>query len=156
MSWETGSGRIQELIDAGELGQVPPDSELARRMLADAGRHLATAATAQSTGDLSGAYQLAYDALRKSAASLLEAQGIRPTSRGGHIAVQDAVIAQFGTSIRALRSFNRLRRARNSFECPSAETPGPSEDDVKDAIRVAREVNDAANKALESEVLSPW
>jgi HEPN domain-containing protein len=156
MSWETGSGRIQELISAGELGQVPPDTRLARRMLADAGRHLATAAVAQSTGDLPGAYQLAYDALRKSAASLLEAQGLRATSRGGHIAVQDAVIAQFGSSIRALRSFSRLRRARNSFEYPSAETPGPSEDDVKDAIRVAAEVNDAIGKVLGSGILSPW
>ena len=156
MSWETGSERIQELIDAGELGQVAPDDELARRMLADARRHLATAAAAQSTGDLSGAYQLAYDALRKSAASLLEAQGIRPTSRGGHVAVQDAVIAQFGSSIRALRSFSRLRRARNSFEYPSTETPGPSGDDVKDVLRVAHEVNDAVDKILESGVLSPW
>jgi hypothetical protein len=48
---------------------------------------------AESTGDLPGAYQLAYDALRKSAASLLEVQGLRATSRGGHIAIQDAVIA---------------------------------------------------------------
>jgi HEPN domain-containing protein len=156
MSWGTGSERIQELINAGELGQVPPDTGLARRMLADAGRHLATAATAQSTGDLSGAYQLSYDALRKSAASLLEAQGLRATSRGGHIAVQDAVTAQFRSSIRALRSFSRLRRARNSFEYPSTETPGPSDDDVKDAIRVAREVNDAVDKILESGILSPW
>jgi HEPN domain-containing protein len=156
MSWETGSERIQELISAGELGQVPPDTRLARRMLADAGRHLATAAAAQSTGDLPGAYQLAYDALRKSAASLLEAQGLRATSRGGHIAVQDAVISQFGSSIRALRSFSRLRRARNSFEYPSTETPGPSEDDVKDAIRVAAEVNDAVGEVLESGILSPW
>ena len=46
-------------------------------MLEDAGRHLATASAAQVAGDLSGAYQLAYDALRKSAASLLEAQGLR-------------------------------------------------------------------------------
>ena len=156
MSWETGSERVQELIDGGELGQVPPDDELARRMLADARRHLATAAAAQSTEDLSGAYQLAYDSLRKSAASLLEAQGLRSTSRGGHIAVPDAVIAQFGSSIRALRSFSRLRRARNTFEYPSTQTPGPSEDDVKDAIRVAREVNDAADKILESGILSPW
>ena len=156
MSWETGSTRIQELIDGGELGQVPPDRELARRMLGDARRHLVTAAGAQSTRDLPGAYLLAYDALRKSAASLLEAQGLRPTSRGGHIAVQDAVIAQFGSSIRALRSFSRLRRARNSFEYPSTETPGPSEDDVEDAIRVAREVNDAASQVLESGVLSTW
>ena len=156
MSWETGNERIRDLIAGGELGQVSPDIELARRMLADAGRHLATAAAAESTGDLPGAYQLAYDALRKSAASLLEAQGLRATSRGGHIAVQDAVIAQFGSSIRALRSFSRLRRARNSFEYPSAETPGPSGDDVNDAIRIAREVHDAAGKILESDIISPW
>jgi hypothetical protein len=156
MSWETGSERIRELLNAEELGQVAPDTGLARRMLTDAGRHLATATAAESTGDLPGAYQLAYDALRKSAASLLEAQGLRATSRGGHIAVQDAVTAQFGSTIRALRSFSRLRRARNSFECPSTETPGPSVDDANDAIRVAREVNDAAGKILESGILSPW
>lgn len=156
MSWETGSDRVRELVSTGELGEVPPDGGLARRMLEDARRHLATAATAASSGDLPGAYQLAYDALRKSAASLLEAQGLRATSRGGHIAVQDAVIAQFGSSIRALRSFSRLRRARNGFEYPSTQTPGPSDDDVQDAIRVAREVNDAAGKILESGVLTPW
>jgi len=50
MSWGTGSERIRELISAGELGQVPPDAELARRMLADAGRHLVTAAAAEVTG----------------------------------------------------------------------------------------------------------
>jgi hypothetical protein len=39
---------------------------------------------------------------------------------------------------------------------PPTETPGPSEDDVKDAIRVAREVNAALGKILESGILSPW
>jgi HEPN domain-containing protein len=156
MSWETGSERIRELLSAGELGQVAPDAGLARRMLGDATRHLATAAAAAATGDLPGAYQLAYDALRKSAASLLEAQGLRATSRGGHIAVQDAVTAQFGSTIRALRSFSRLRRARNAFEYPSTDAPGPSADDVEDAIRVARQVNDAAARVLESGILSAW
>lgn len=108
MRRETGSERIRELINAGELGQVPPDTGLARRMLADAGRHLATATAAESTGDLPGAYQLAYDALRK------------------------------------------------SFEYPTTEPPGPSGDDVKDAVRVAREVSDAAGKILESGILSAW
>ena len=156
MSWGPGSERIQLLIDAGELARVPSDDALARRMLADAARHLATASAAESTQDLSGAYQLAYDALRKSAASLLEAQGLRPTSRGGHIALQDAAIAQFGSTVRALRSFSRIRRARNSFEYPSAETPGPSADDVRDAIKIAGEVRDAAAKMLDSGVLPPW
>lgn len=81
MSWEPGRERVRELIDAGEVEQVTPDLAIARRMLEDAGRHLATASQAKVAGDLSGAYQLAYDALRKSAASLLEAQGLRATSR---------------------------------------------------------------------------
>lgn len=157
MSWEPGSERIRALLDAGELGQVPADEGLARRMLDDAVRHLATAAAAEAAGDLPGAFQLAYDALRKSASCLLEAQGLRATSRGGHIAVQDAVTAQFGSAIRALRSFGRLRRARNGFEYPGTETPaGPSQDDVQDAVRVAREVSAAAGKILDRRILTPW
>jgi hypothetical protein len=72
------------------------------------------------------------------------------------VPLSGTVTAQFGSSIRALRSFSRPRRARNSFEYPGTETPGPSEDDVKDATGVAREVNDAAGKILESGTLSPW
>jgi hypothetical protein len=54
------------LVKAADL---PLTSARSRRMLADAGRHLATAA-AESTGDLSGAYQLAYDAPRERSALL--------------------------------------------------------------------------------------
>ena len=125
-------------------------------MLEDAGRHLATASAAKVAGDLSGAYQLAYDALRKSAASLLEAQGLRATSRGGHLAVQEVVIAQFGTTVRVFRSFGRIRRARNSFEYPSSNSPGPTVDDVEDAIAVATQVRDAATTILDKKVLTPW
>jgi hypothetical protein len=107
-----------------EPGQVPPDTAIARRMPADAGRHLATAAAADSTGDLPGACQLACDALRKSAASLPGAQGLRATSRGGHIAVQDPVTAQFGPGIRALRSFSRLRRPQQ-LRVPRHGDPRP-------------------------------
>ena len=67
----------------------------------------------------------AYDALRKSAASLLEAQGLRATSRGGHLAVQEVVTAQFGATAGVFRSFGRIRRARNSFEYPEQQQPRP-------------------------------
>lgn len=156
MTWEPGRERVQELIDAGEVDRVTPDSEIARRMLQDAERHLATAAAAKRAGDLSGAYQLAYDALRKSAASLLEAQGLRATSRGGHLAVQEAVTAQFGTAVRAFRSFGRIRRARNRFEYPSSDTPAPVDDDVEDAVAVATEVRKAAATILDQELLNQW
>jgi hypothetical protein len=72
---------VQVDRERGET-RVTPDLTIARRLLEDAGRHLATASQAKAAGDPSGAYQLAYDALRKSAASLLEAQGLRATSRG--------------------------------------------------------------------------
>jgi hypothetical protein len=156
VTWAPGRERVQDLIDAGEVDRVTPDLTIAGRMLDDAGRHLATASAAKQAGDLSGAYQLAYDALRKSASSLLEAQGLRATSRGGHLAVQEAVTAQFGTAARAFRSFGRIRRARNNFEYPSSNTPGPVGDDVDDAVAVATQVHTAAITILEREVLTPW
>ena len=132
------------------------DASIAGLLLEDAGRHLGTSATALSSGDLSGAYQLAYDALRKSAASLMEVQGLRATSRGGHVAVQEASQAQFGSTVRAFRSFGRIRRARNSFEYPSTDEPGPSPDDVRDAITTATQAREAAATILEQDLLTQW
>lgn len=156
MTWAPGRDRIADLLAAAELEEVEPSGEVARRLLDDAGRHIATAATALATADLAGAYQLAYDALRKSAASLLAVQGLRATSRGGHVAVQEAVLAQFGSTVRAFRAFSRIRRARNSFECPSPATPGPAAEDAADAITVATQARDAATTILDQRVLTPW
>jgi hypothetical protein len=110
VTWQPGRDKVIELLTAAELEQVTADHRVARLLLDDAGRHLATAAAGLSSGDMSGAYQLAYDALRKSAASLLAAQGLRATSRGGHIALQEAARAQFGSTVKAFRSFGRIRR----------------------------------------------
>lgn len=90
------------------------------------------------------------------AASLLEAQGLRATSRGGHLAVQEAVTAQFGTTVRVFRSFGRVRRARNSFEYPSSNSPGPTSDDIDDAIAVATKAREAATTILDQNVLTHW
>jgi hypothetical protein len=54
------------------------------------------------------------------------------------------------------RSFGRIRRARNAFEYPSTETPGPSGDDVDDAIAVASRAREAAETILAQNLLSPW
>lgn len=156
MTWQPGRDRIAELLDAAELQRVTADNRIAQVLIDDAGRHLATAETALSSGDLSGAYQLAYDALRKSAASLLTVQGLRATSRGGHIAIQEAAQAQFGSTVRAFRSFGRIRRARNNFKYPSTVAPGPSPDDVRDAIAAATQARDAAVTILEQDLLAPW
>jgi hypothetical protein len=156
VTWEPGRERVRQLIEDGEIEQVTPDITIARRLLEDAGRHLGTASAAKAAGDMSGAYQMAYDTFRKSAASLLEAQGLRATSRGGHLAVQEVVTAQFGAAVRVFRSFGRLRRARNSFEYPSSSAPGPAAEDVDDAVKVAAEAHSAAGTILEQDLLTPW
>ena len=91
MSWSPGRQDIQRLIAAGEIGVVTPDPVVAARLLDDADRQLWSAAAAVGFRDLSGAYQLAYDSLRKSAAALLALQGLRATSRGGHVAIQEVL-----------------------------------------------------------------
>jgi hypothetical protein len=159
MTWQPGADRIRSLLDTGELERVTPDAAVARRLLMDAGKHLTTTASAiadTADTDLAGGYQLAYDALRKSAAALLAVQGLRATSRGGHVAIQDAVAAQFGTTVRAFKAFGRIRRARNSFEYPDTDTAGPDLADVKDALAVAHQALDAATTVLDQDVLTPW
>ena len=74
---------MSTLVAGGELERVTPDAALAARLLADGTRHIESARSAERLSDLTGAYQLAYDALRKAAAALLAVQGLRATSRGG-------------------------------------------------------------------------
>jgi hypothetical protein len=87
---------------------------------------------------------------------LLAAQGLRVTSRGGHIAVQDAVIAQFGETIRAFSAFSRLRRNRNRFEYPGDAASEPTTDDVDDAIGVAHEAATRARTVPEQSTFDRW
>ena len=157
MTWPGGHDRIRSLLDTGELEQVPASETAARQLLTDAGKHLASAGLAAESGDLGGAYQLAYDAFRKSALSLLAAQGLRATSKGGHIAVQDAVGAQFGRSVSAFGDFSRIRRARNKFEYPGGEIVAtPDRADVADAVATAGHARDAAATILDQNMLTPW
>jgi hypothetical protein len=94
---QRGHDDIERLLAATELENVPADVRLANDLLGTAARHV-TSARSIANDDPIGAFQAAYDALRKAATALLAAQGLRATSRGGQLAVQDAVTAQFGGS----------------------------------------------------------
>jgi hypothetical protein len=58
--------------------------------------------------------------------------------------------------VRAFRSFGRIRRARNGFEYPSTVAPGPSPDDVTDAIATATQAHHAASTILGQDMLTDW
>ena len=149
MSWQQGRTTIDRLLAAGDLQQVSPDTNAARHLVTSAERHLVTAATVAET-DPEAAFATAYDAARKACSALLEVQGLRATSRGGHIAVREAVTAQFAdlSGGEVLKPFDRLRRRRNDIEYPSGTSPVDS-DEVQDALDNARRMVDFAAKLID-------
>lgn len=133
----------------GELERVPVSRDHADVLLGRARRHL-DSARAIAGGDPVGGYQLLYDAARKALAAVLENQGLRATSRGGHIAVRDAVSAQLDPPLgTVLRPFDRLRRRRNQAEYPSAEHPGVEAEDVERDIPKVEQIIEVAAKVVD-------
>jgi hypothetical protein len=149
MQWQQGRVTIDGMLARRELDQVPASRPHADLLLAQAHGHL-TSAQAIATSDATGAYQLLYDAARKALNAVLENQGLRATSRGGHIAVLDAVSAQLDPPLGGvLRPFDRLRRRRNQAEYPSAGQPTFSPDDVARDLPKVREIVETATKVLD-------
>lgn len=130
MSWDKGSATIEALIDAGMLQRVTASTQQAQVMLDDASRHLASVAVIADSDPL-GAYVLTYDAGRKAMASILEAQGLRATVKGGHIVLFDVAMAQFDPPLgKLIRPFNRMRARRNQVEYASSQNPGVTTEEV--------------------------
>lgn len=145
--WNKGSEVIERLLEDRQLEEVPADAETVGRLIATARRHIASATT-NAESDPEGALALAYDAARKTATALLGHQGIRPTSAGGHIAVVEAINAQF-PGVEGLKSIDRLRRRRNQAEYPDPRDYDPvTTEEVEDAVAAAISCVDAAERLI--------
>ncbi|WP_199815149.1 MULTISPECIES: hypothetical protein [Streptomyces] len=121
--WEQGRATVDDLIQRREVERVPASAGHAQAELAQARQHLASAKLLLDA-DPVGAYSLAYDAARKALAAVLMNQGLRATSRGGHVAVYETVKAQLDPPLGGvLRPFSRMRIRRNESEYRSAEAP---------------------------------
>jgi len=150
--WRKGEEQVAKLIEQRHLQQVAADSETAAALLASASRHVESARRT-ADADPEAAYALAYDAARKSATALLVHQGLRPTTAGGHIAVVDAIRAQF-PGVPGLTSLDRLRRRRNQAEYPSPTSYDPiTAAEAKDAIQAAGGCVSSADRLLQLDEL---
>lgn len=148
MSWARGRDEVLGMLDRRELTQVVADLELARRLIGSARRHLASAQLVADE-DPELAYAALYDALRKALAAMLQAQGLRATTSGGHLAVTNAVRAQFATSMGGLlRPVDRIRVTRHATEYPDSNTYIDADAVVAD-LPHAKAVVDAAETAIE-------
>lgn len=151
MSWERGRADIERLLGDGELERVAPSAPVAARLLADAIAHV-NLASKGIDDDPAGALQLSYDACRKSCAALLAIQGLRATTRGGHIAVIDAAKSQFNDrgGMEVFGRLHALRRRRNRTEYPDLDSPGVDPSDATQALDTARTVLDGARRLIDS------
>lgn len=162
MTWRKGEDVVRRLIEDDELSQVPHSAEVAGRLLRDAAAHVALARYGiggdADTTDPAGALQLAYDAARKASAALLAAQGLRSTTRGGHIAVLEAVREQFNgaNGVQVFGRIDRLRRRRHASEYPDRDSPDVTGEDASAAIDIAVEAIDAARKLLATGKVDPF
>jgi hypothetical protein len=143
--WAEGAVEIESMIQGGELERVIPSRSHAERLLAEAVRHL-TSAEAMADLDPPMAYDSLYAAARKSLAAVLAVQGLRATSRGGHLAVQHAIEAQLGRIRHVIKSFSRLRITRNEADYPSEEHPQLTAADIREDLPAAADIVDAMKR----------
>ena len=154
MRWNQGRTEIDKLIADGELQRVPPNREHADQLLVQSRKDLASAELLLDSNP-KRAYESLYDAARMALTAVLENEGLRPTSRGGHIAPYSAVIAQLDQPMGAiLRPFDRMRRTRNRSEYPSFTTPDVTPDNVRADLPVAESIVEVCGSVLDE--MSPY
>lgn len=143
--WAEGAAEIEAMIAAGEIERVAPSQAHSLRLLAEAERHLASA-NMVADSDPPMAYDSLYSAARKALAALLAKQGLRATSRGGHLAGQRAVETQLGRMRHVVKAFNHLRITRNEADYPSEESPPLTPADVREDLPAAADIVDSMKK----------
>jgi len=116
--WMRGKTEVESLHAAGELQKLTGEAANGQRLLEKAAVTLETARSAVER-DLDSAFVLAYDAARQALTGLLAHQGLRPTTKGGHYAVEQAARAQFG---RASVSSAHCGDAATSWSTPTGPT----------------------------------
>jgi len=154
MRWNQGRATVDRLIADGELQRVPPSREHADQLLAQAHKDLMSAELLRDSNP-KRAYESLYDAARMALTAVLENQGLRPTSRGGHIAPYAAISAQLDPPMgTVLRPFDRMRRTRNRSEYPSFTAPEVTADNVTADVAAARAIVETCEGVLDE--MSPF
>ena len=138
--WERGALEIADLLSSGELQKITGEAANGEPLIGKAALTIETARTAIGR-DPDSAFVLAYDAARQALTGVLAHQGLRPTVRGGHYAVERAILAQFGVGF---REFGGLRRRRHELEYPERPGDGATVDEAQEAVQNSQSIITAA------------
>lgn len=148
--WEVGRTTIDAMLASGDLDRVKPDRELARSVIRQADDHLVAARMIVDL-DALGCLNLAYEAARKAFAAVLENQGLRPTVRGGHRAVEESIRAQLVPPLKSLvDAFGWMRSTRHASTYVSNERSAATREDAAHAIDYSEAIIEKSRAAVES------
>jgi len=152
--WRAGEKVIEFLLERGRLESVAVDvDDACNALLERAAKRLDTARSALAGEDWEGAFSNAYDVYRMGAEVLLLRQGLRATGgEGSHVAVEDAVSAQFSEPIASFSKvrFERMRQGRHASQYFDPARPEKTDDDARWALDLAEEVLAAVRELLTS------
>jgi len=143
--WKRGEAEVEALVAAGDLQELTGEAANGERLLEKASVTLETARSAIER-DPDSAFVLAYDAARQALTALLAQQGLRPPTKGGHYAVEQAVRAQFGPGF---RQFGALRRRRNELEYPERPGDDATVEEATESVEHAQAIIAAAEGLID-------
>ena len=143
--WKRGESEVEALVASGDLQKLTGEAANGKRLMDKAAVTLETARSAMKR-DPDSAFVLAYDASRQALTALLAHQGLRPTTKGSHYAVEQAVRSQFGPGF---RQFGALRRRRNELEYPRHPSDDATVDEASESVDHAQAIITAAEGLLD-------
>lgn len=144
--WHKGEATIEQLLQAGELSRVADGEVGESSWIATANKRLASAIAIRAS-DPESAFILTYEAVHAAGMGILARQGLRPTVKGGHVAIESALKAQFHPYFEA---YGWMRRTRNQQMYPSFPGEVIESNTLDEAIEDAEEIIAAAEKLMSS------
>ena len=109
---------LQALVKAGKLEHVPADLGFLAEQFESCAQIKIDVQALLENGSIQGAFLVGYTYIRKSATLLLYCRGLRPTARGGHRVIIDALGLDPQVPKELTESFDEFRMKRNSIEYP--------------------------------------
>ena len=114
--------KLQEFVDVGRLERVTYDAQFFSQQIESCTQSRIDALSLLEHHSLQNAFTLSYAFARKAANLLLYLRGVRPTARGGHRVIFEALHIDSHIPEALAMAYNELRVKRNIVEYPDVFT----------------------------------
>ena len=114
--------KLQEFVDVGRLERITYDADFFSQQIESCSQSRVDALSLLEHNSLQNAFTLSYAFARKAANLLLYLRGVRPTARGGHRVIFEALHIDSHIPEALAMAYNELRVKRNIVEYPDVFT----------------------------------